>query len=116
MTILWVLLWVFALVYVTQTYYLAIMSLGRARAEGQIKPGTWQSIWFAGWLIPGVFCDWLLNMTVGTVLFLELPKSFGELLTPRLKRHCGKDGWRGWLATGICHKMLDKFDPRGRHC
>lgn len=111
-----VILWIFGLAYVTQTYYLAIMTLSRARDEGTLKPGTLQSVYFALWLVPGLICDWLLNMTVGTVIFAELPKEAKELLTARLKRHVNEETFRGKIARFVCKKLLDRFDPRGRHC
>jgi hypothetical protein len=107
---------IIASLYIAQTYYLAVMSLARAKALGLIVPGTWQSVWFALWLAPGVLLDWFLNFTLFIVFFLELPETWGELITGRLKRHCGKPTWRGKFATWICHGFLDKFDPRGRHC
>jgi hypothetical protein len=128
MIVLEVVGWVVFSLYVAQTYYLAIMSLARAKAVGQIVPGTWQSIWFALWLVPGVIIDWFLNMTLFSIFFLELPKTekrsngtirwkwYAELITGRLIRHCGKPTWRGKLASWICHNFLDKFDPRGKHC
>jgi hypothetical protein len=114
--------------YIAQTYYLAVMSLARAKAAGLIVPGTWQSFWFALWLVPGLFVDWFLNMTLFSILFIEPPQGytndkgerkyywFAELITGRLKRHCGRKTWRGAIARFICHGFLDKFDPRGRHC
>lgn len=119
MTILYIFLGIFAGAYATQTYYLAIMTLARARDEGLLTK-RWQNFWFALWLVPGLFMDALLNLTVGTLLFLELPGGkkpwYLELVTDRLKRNVVNLGWRGKVARFICHHLLDKFDPRGRHC
>lgn len=110
-------LWTVGSVYVLYVYYLAVMALRRAKLEGLIEPGTRQSVLLATVVLPGVVLDWVGNFVLGTVLFLELPKSWGELITGRLKRHCCKgDTWRSKLATFICHQMLDTFDPGGKHC
>jgi len=100
--------------YVVWILYLAIMHLIRAREYGTLKKT-------ARWLgypvvLVGIILDWLLNVIVGTVLFLEMPKSFGELVTARLKRHCNLPTWRGAIAWWVCHKLLNTFDPSGRHC
>lgn len=108
--------WSFVAVYGLFVYYLAVMNLVRAREMGFIKPGTRQSLFLALIVLPGVFLDWAVNMTICNLLFLELPKSWKELVTGRLKRHCGKQTWRGKVATWICHNLLDNFDPSGRHC
>lgn len=97
-------------------YYLAVMNVARAKEDGLIKPGTRQSLMLTFIVLPGVIMDWLTNMVPASILFLELPGAPHELVTGRLQRHCGKDTWRGKLATFICHHMLDHFDPRGRHC
>ena len=117
MSILEPILWLFFIVYISETYYLAVMSLYQAMREGKVDKGTMTyKVFFALWVAPGLALDYLVNLTLGTALFQELPQRRWELVTHRLKRHCGQDTWRGKMATWICHKMLDKFDPRGRHC
>ena len=58
--------------------------------------------------------DFVLNVVVGSLLFLDPPREW--ILTHRLKRHKHEGGWRGRLATWICVNLLDTFDPDGRHC
>lgn len=53
------------------------------------------------------------NATVGTVLFLSLPREVS--FCARLHRHTEEGGWRGNLAAVICRYLLDPFDPNG-HC
>ena len=55
----------------------------------------------------------LLNVTVGTVLFLELPRDVR--FTRRVQRHMEKDDWRGAQARWWCDHFLDPFDEGG-HC
>lgn len=62
----------------------------------------------------GVLVDFLYNMTVGTLLFVELPREW--LLTKRLKRHLEDDNWRGTMSRWFCRHLLDPFDPKGTHC
>jgi hypothetical protein len=72
-------------------------------------------------VIVGVLMDFLLNVTVCTALFLELPKEW--LITMRLKRHLDEMSdmnspvtWRQSIALWICSNLLDPFDARGFHC
>lgn len=62
----------------------------------------------------GVFADFFYNITVGTLMFLELPKEY--LLTMRLDRHLTETGWRGKRARWACKNFLDPFARDGRHC
>jgi len=65
-------------------------------------------------LYVGVTADVLYNLTLGTIIFLELPHQF--LLTDRLESHLKEPGWRGKVARWFCRNLLDPFDPKGRHC
>ena len=59
--------------------------------------------------------DVLLNAMVGSLIFLEPPREL--VLTSRLKRHKAANfGWRAVLANWICERLLNQFDPDGRHC
>lgn len=102
-----------ALVPLTWVLYLAIMSLYRAKEEGKLS--TAAKVMGYPFLALGYIADTLLNCTVGTVLFLELPREF--LLSPRVARHklAGK-GYRKVVAAYICDNLLDPFDPSGCHC
>lgn len=62
----------------------------------------------------GLICDFLYNVIVGTMLFLELPKEW--LLTKRLQRYLNSDSWRGNISRWLCTHLLDPFDPKGNHC
>jgi hypothetical protein len=93
--------------------YLAVMNLERARDAGTLTPharalGT--PLLFLGLLV-----DFLYNVVVLTVLFLELPREL--LVTARVSRH-KKDGrgFRKALATWFCVNLLDPYDPDGCHC
>lgn len=102
-----------ALVPLTWVLYLAIMSLYRAKSEGKLSTAA-KAMGYP-FLALGYLSDFLLNLTVGTVLFLELPREV--LLSPRVARHKleGK-GYRKVVAAYICDNLLDPFDPSGCHC
>ena len=110
-----VILYSFGLVYVTWAFYLLFTALLRAKRDGTIsKPAL-----ILGYplVAVGAVLDVLLNVTVGTVLFLELPHYKRLFLTARMQRLIREDmGWRGDLAAWICGRLLDAFDPSGAHC
>ena len=65
--------------------------------------------------IPAVLFDWLMNMFL-TPLFWDLPGSWHELVTGRLKRYIFRGtGKRYRFAKRVCD-ILDRFDPSGDHC
>lgn len=69
-------------------------------------------------VVVGVVLDWLVNMLIGTVMFMDPPSAIGELLTGRLQRMRRDENalsWRYRLATYIC-QGLNNFDPSGEHC
>jgi len=102
-----------ALVPLTWVLYLAIMSLYRVKEEHGLS--TAAKVLGYPFLALGYLSDFLLNCTVGTVLFLELPKEM--LLSPRVARHkLEGTGYRKVVATYICNELLDPFDPSGCHC
>ncbi len=94
-------------------FYLAVMTLLRARKDGKLPP---VALAFAYPVVAvGLLFDFALHVLVGTVLFLERPREW--LLTQRLSRLIRKDdGWRGDLALWMCTTLLDAFDPNGSHC
>lgn len=100
-------------VYTLWLFYLAAMNLLRAREMGTIN----KVAMVMGWPIVAVamLIDLVVNVTLLTVLFLELPKEY--LVTKRLARHMqGPDGYRKKIAIFTCKTFLDSFDPSGNHC
>lgn len=99
--------------YALWIFYLATMALYRARISGTIS----KTALFFGWPIAmtGVVLDFLVNITIVSVLLLEIPREL--LVTRRLHRHLADgSGWRFNIAKFICSKLLDTFDPSGTHC
>jgi hypothetical protein len=103
----------YALAVVTWIFYLAVMALiphrhnlrPVAKAHAYLLVGV------------GLVLDVALNVIVATVMFLEPPHPRRMLLTARLSYHTSRNhGWRTRLAKYLCSRLLDQFDPRGRHC
>lgn len=127
---------------VTWVMFLAVMCLRANRSELAPLPK-----FVAYWIIlpiAGAF-DVFLNLTVGTLVFVELspiltkrigagqrvklfrwvwiPKTdytfhYPELLfTARCSRHLDSgSGWRYKIAVWFCRNWLDPFDLNNRHC
>ena len=92
--------------------YVYVMGLKRARDEDRL---TWPVYIFAVPTIAIMLPFYVaLNLTVGTLLFLELPRSLQ--FTARCQRHMRDDTWRGKQARWWCRHFLDPYDPAGTHC
>lgn len=98
--------------YLLWALYIIVMSLQRARRDGTLSMPA--LILGAPLIVAGVVLDAIVNLTVMSVLMLELPREW--LVTARLKRHCGMGTRRGSIARWMCQNLLDTFDPDGRHC
>jgi len=110
MIMLQIILWIFIACFFTWGMYLAVMNLMAAR-----KTMPLVTKFFAYPLAAiGIIMDVLINIVVGTIIFVELPKTW--LLTARLQSHMDDPNWRGALAVWICANLLDPFDARGYHC
>jgi len=106
-----ILLCALGLFYATWLFYLAVMNLKRAKDAGTLS--TTALVMGYPLLLIGLALDCLLNLTVMTVLLLELPKEL--LVTARLKRHAPEQTWRGSVARWLAKHLLDTFDPSGKH-
>ena len=103
----------YGLMFITWILYLAIMNIAAHRQE--LYPIARIHAYVL--LIIGIAFDVVLNVTVGTILFLELPSLKRLLLTARLDQQARHGhGWRKTLAQWICTHLLNQFDPNGHHC
>lgn len=110
LTAVCIILGVVVFTFFTWGMYLSVMNLMRVK-----ETLSTETKFFAYPLaFVGVLADFLYNIVIGTVLFLEPPREW--LLTARLKRHLGEDGYKGNLARWLCRHLLDPFDPKGTHC
>lgn len=106
-------LYAFTAFYVLWCFYIAVMAIKRVNdTVGLTMP---MKVFSLPIVMTGILLDWMLNMTLFTVLFWELPASRGELVTGRLKRWRHADGFRQKLSSWLATMLLDNFDPMGRH-
>lgn len=92
--------------------FLAVMALKTARDNGKLPKVVLPFAYII--LYVGLLVDFAVNITVATVLFLELPKE--GTVTSRVSRHLKESsGWRQKLAKFICGNFLDPFEIGG-HC
>lgn len=120
-TLFQILVFLFLAMFFTWGMYLAVMNLIQSKHKL-----TLAAKFFAYPLAAiGIIMDFLINIIVGTLLFLDLPREF--LLTARLQRYLddldnltepakGLRNWRHSAALWICTNLLDPFDSRGYHC
>jgi hypothetical protein len=102
---------VFAASYALWVFYLAVMNLKRVRDAGKL--GTVAKVFGYPVLLVGYALDVLINVTLMTVLFLEIPRE--TTVTARLKRHNRTgSGWRQRLAAWF-EPLIDPYDPSGDH-
>jgi hypothetical protein len=93
--------------------YVFVMALKRVRESGRLSKTA--MAWGLAAAIPAYILDVAVNLTIGTVLFLDFPRE--ATLSARLSRYYSPEGtdWRckfaGWLAS----TLLDPFDPDGKH-
>jgi len=93
-----------------------VLVMGLYRAHLHKKLSTTTYILGGPWLFLGLLVDALSNITIASVVFLDIPREW--LVTARLKRYIETDpnSWRGKFANWICGNLLDIFDPTDNHC
>jgi uncharacterized membrane protein len=97
--------------YILWVFFLAVMSLKRAKDAGTLSRHA--LVLGTPVLIVGLLVDLLCNVLL-SVIFLEFPQEW--TVTARLKRH--KYSGRGWqqaFASALGDHLLDDFDPSGLH-
>lgn len=105
------LLFAFVVTYLLYTFYAAVMNIKRVRDMGKL---TKLGMAFGyPTLFIGLVLDFLCNVFVMTLLFLELPQEM--TVTARLKRHNKEStGWRLAIVK-FFEPVLDPLDPSGDH-
>jgi hypothetical protein len=111
MTIFYYLVYAAGLTYATWILYLAVMNLDRAKRAGMLSKTA--RVMGTPVLIIGYLLDFLLNVTVMSLVLVELPRE--TTVTARLNRHHKEStGWR----LAVVHwfePLLDPYDPDGDH-
>jgi hypothetical protein len=93
--------------------YVFTMAIYRAKLSKRL--GKVSMVLALPFVLLAVIVDFVANMTVATVVFLDVPRDL--LVTARLQRYIRLGySWRCRLAHAICHNLLDIFDPTGNHC
>lgn len=92
--------------------FTAVMRLRQVRDEGKLT--TAMKVFGYPLLAVGLVLDFLVNVFVGSVLFLELPHEM--TLSARLWRLSnGEPGYRQKVSFWIRTNLLDAIDPSGVH-
>jgi len=111
MEILWLILGLYLLFGITWISYLAVMHLkhNKDKITPIIKIATTPILL----ILVGIYI--LTNLILGSLLFLEWPKTLQ--FTSRCQRHIAKndDSWRYKQAVWWCTNFLDPFEEGG-HC
>jgi hypothetical protein len=96
--------------YALWAFFLAVMSLARAKADKKLT----KTALVLGYplLVVGYVLDAFVNVFIITVFLLELPQEL--TVTSRLKRHNKGTGWRKAVAAWA-EPLLDPYDPSGDH-
>ena len=103
--------WTLGGMYSLWVFYLAVMNLARAKRNGLLNKTA--IVLGTPVLIIGYLLDFLMNITVMTVVLLELPQE--TTVTARLKRHHKEStGWRLAIVKWF-EPILDPYDPSGDH-
>ena len=92
--------------------FLATMNLAQSKAEGKLKGFA---LW-AGYtvLAVGLLVDLVVQITVATVLWLELPREW--TVSGRVERLCREGhGYRLTMAMWFRRVLLAPFDRSGGH-
>lgn len=107
-----IMLLLLALPFVLWLFYLAVMSLARARDAGTISIVAYRLGMPV--LYVGLVLDFTTNVLFASLLFLELPREW--TVSARLNRLAASGiGWRSQLARWIGTNLLNDFDARGPH-
>lgn len=112
MTILYLLAAAYLLAAIVHMSYVYVMGLKFARDNGGIPYPVY--VLAVPTIIVMIPFYVLLNLTLGTILFLEWPRSLQ--FTERCNRNIARgSGWRYKQALWWCRKFLDPFEAGG-HC
>lgn len=93
--------------------YVMTMGFYRAQLAGRLK--GLPLVLAAPFIIVAFLVDVLVQLTIATVVFRDLPRHW--LVTSRLQAYIDTGrGWRHDWAQQVCLHLLDPFDPTEDHC
>ena len=99
-------------IYMLWTIYAAMMRLRQVRDAGKLT----FAMKVLGYpvLCFGLILDFILNVVIGSILFIEFPREY--TMSARLWRHSQESkGYRQVLAEWLRVNLLDAIDPAGVH-
>lgn len=101
--------------YALWVFYLAIMSLKRAKDAGNLSKITF--VIATPLLLFGAGLDVFLQHTLCSVFFWDWPRKGEWTMSQRFSRYITeRDDWREIISRKVCKKFLDMADPSGVHC
>jgi hypothetical protein len=91
------------------------MNLKRAKDNGTMTPVAEKLGYSIA--IPGYILDILVNIFIGSILFLEFPHYKRLTLSARMDYLYvpGSTSWRSRLADWFARNLLNTYDPSGEH-
>jgi hypothetical protein len=93
-------------------FYVAVMRLRQVRDAGKLTAAM--KVFGYPLVAVGLALDLLVNVFIGSVVFLELPREL--TLSSRLWRHSTQgSGYRQKVALWFRVNLLDAVDPSGVH-
>lgn len=99
-------------IYLLWIHYAAAMRLMQVRDSGKLTKAI-KAIGYPA-LVIGLGLDFLVNVTVCSLVFLEIPKEY--TVSARLWRLSNAQGsYRNKLALWLRVNLLDALDPSGVH-
>jgi hypothetical protein len=95
-------------------YYAAAMLLLERRNSGELTKE--QTVLGKVALVEGLLLDLVVHLTVGSIVFWELPAKREYTLSARIWRLSnGAPGWRQRFAFKVRTRLLDSLDPKRIH-
>lgn len=100
-------------VYIFYGLYLIYVTLRVAKDNGKLEAmPIYAKVVAYSYLVLAVILDFIFNLIIGSLIFLELPREF--MFTDRCSRHMHEMGRRGRIARWFCNSWLNPFDEN--HC
>jgi hypothetical protein len=104
-----------AVMYILWIFYLAIMNLKSAKDAGTMTKVAYSLA--LPMLVAGYILDIVVNVTIGTLLFLDFPHYKRLTLSARMSYlyEPGSTAWRSKLSEWFARNLLNNYDPSGQH-
>lgn len=95
--------------------YLAYVALHAAQRNGKLAAAPIYVRLLSYSIVAVMFVfDIVFNVTLGSLVFMELPSTKALTFTARCEIHLADQNWRGDIARWVCNGWLNPFEPG--HC